>query len=1209
MTPAIKAAQVETKGLDAETKSLLQTLDAQHAAMVAQGASQERIIAALDNMAVSYRRLNAEGVVAWEAQRRFGEATEREAVAAAKAAEANRKNADALLLAGRYAADVTAAMVNVANAATAAEAKKALAFADSANAMLKQVASMREITPMSQILAQASNDMALAQARVKDQLQAEAAAAKAAADAQRLLNQQLKEVTAARDKSIQSMLKAAEANAKVAATAAQVAAQESQLKAIFEQVAAEYRIVASAASESEKIRAAAAAQVLQGQAAQIASGRQLTGVQQIMAGITQQNAMAQNALAANTRNANAAAGNAAVTQGALTSILRTGIVALTGFYSAQMLVITAVREFKQLVSDSISSMFELATATRKLMVDTGMTAEQSSALLGVFKQYGISGDQAASGLGRLGRGLQGVVNAELDGRNGAIEFRDAMRNLGVESTDFNGRARPHIDVLLDIAEAFHKTSDEAIINQASMALLNRNVGYQMAPLLKLGRDELVRMMEAQKEWGNVLNEDTYPAVLKVSMQQKALESQTAGLKLQLAEALIPTISGLITGLSLWESGLKAVNKQQKDLTKNMSDADKAVQREFDDVFTKIGEAADLYTRIYASTLFKEPLTVLGQTLWQSIFGGTERDAVLADMQKKAAEIRKSIEDALHPPGSGENGPLPINEDELRNVQRKMDDFLSDEVEHTQKALDDIKEARAKNADDILEKQRSLSMELQGLTRTELLAQMEDYVNYTQNRVKLIEDLAEKERSLRLEIAKLDDTELKAERDNVEKRLDIWHSYHNEIEKLEESERFRHEDYLASIEKANRSAQDTQNKLDTDFADKQRDYEEQRVKARADSLKKIEDLEKQHNDKIADLQRDLFNLRATGPETADTLHARRMAAEKLLQAMQDKNKEVDEAKKSAAEELAPKIKAIDDEEAKTKKKYEADKALAARKAADDLAEIERNNKQNEEKFENDKRRAKESADYSISNLAREQAERFADYQKAVQLATDQYNHEVDLAKKKADEQLVEMQRVANKRYEDYLYNWNKDVEQTNHEIELNRIAMDDKILKIGQAHDEYMAKQDLEKARFIEDNKVFIAEIEKRKAALLSLPNVNGGDTSDARAAALSALDQAEAADSMARSTATLEGAAKVFKENVEKDGTARDEFNKHMDEAARLQGLNQTDKDKAFMGSVGAMNFYLPYDMSVIPKWFEDFINSMSAKGTGDIGAYGHLGQ
>ena len=185
---------------------------------------------------------------------------------------------------------------------------------------------------------------------------------------------------------------------------------------------------------------------------------------------------------------------------------------------------------------SVKASLDNAEAMGVAAQKANMATEQFSALAWAAKMSNVEQGSLTTGLKLLGRAL-----AEGD----ATPAGKALGFLGVSATDANGRLRPTIDVLMDVADGFKNAKDDANKTKTAMELFGRS-GVDMVPMLNQGSEAIREMMEDAKKLGIVISDDFAASANQVNDNLDTLAQVIKG-SVNVAMAQVSPVIEQITG--------------------------------------------------------------------------------------------------------------------------------------------------------------------------------------------------------------------------------------------------------------------------------------------------------------------------------------------------------------------------------------------------------------------------------------------------------------------------------------------------------------------------------------------------------------------------------------------------------------------------------------------------------------------------------------
>jgi hypothetical protein len=188
----------------------------------------------------------------------------------------------------------------------------------------------------------------------------------------------------------------------------------------------------------------------------------------------------------------------------------------------------------------------------------GMSVEQLSAMQLVAKKSDLDMHSLSVTVGLLSKNmLMAAQGTKLQAQH--------FKELGIAVKDTHtGALRPVTAVLSDIADRFESMPDGATKTALAMQLMGRS-GKEMIPLLNRGGQEMRNMTAEAQELGLVITDKTAKAAEHFHENMVKLDGAVEGLKLRLAEELLPKLIEFTDRVTQWvkEGGLQKFVAQLK----------------------------------------------------------------------------------------------------------------------------------------------------------------------------------------------------------------------------------------------------------------------------------------------------------------------------------------------------------------------------------------------------------------------------------------------------------------------------------------------------------------------------------------------------------------------------------------------------------------------------------------------------------------------
>jgi phage-related protein len=173
---------------------------------------------------------------------------------------------------------------------------------------------------------------------------------------------------------------------------------------------------------------------------------------------------------------------------------------------------------------------------------TGVAVPILSKFGAAAEDSGSSIDEVAKSMGRLSKGIV----------DPASKTNEALKAIGISSTDAQGKIRSVDSIMLDLADKFAKMPDGAEKTALAMELFGKS-GMNLIPMLNGGR-------EALSQYSATIDTEMAQAADKFNDSLNAIARSVAGPFNQAITALLPFITQMangIAGLATWFSGLPA----------------------------------------------------------------------------------------------------------------------------------------------------------------------------------------------------------------------------------------------------------------------------------------------------------------------------------------------------------------------------------------------------------------------------------------------------------------------------------------------------------------------------------------------------------------------------------------------------------------------------------------------------------------------------
>lgn len=200
------------------------------------------------------------------------------------------------------------------------------------------------------------------------------------------------------------------------------------------------------------------------------------------------------------------------------------------------LAVEALLKGGEMFGDAIKSTVEYGTQLEILHQKSGMSVEDLSQLEYAARQNRVSTESLTIGIQHLSRGME-----EAEKRTGPAY--DALKALGVNATDANGRLRPTGDVLEEVATKFHGMEDGAGKTAIAMDLFGRS-GANLIPLLNQGAAGIDAFKRQADQLGLTMSGQDVEATKKYFDVMERFHSEMSALGRDLSLVIIPVLTKL-----------------------------------------------------------------------------------------------------------------------------------------------------------------------------------------------------------------------------------------------------------------------------------------------------------------------------------------------------------------------------------------------------------------------------------------------------------------------------------------------------------------------------------------------------------------------------------------------------------------------------------------------------------------------------------------
>lgn len=204
------------------------------------------------------------------------------------------------------------------------------------------------------------------------------------------------------------------------------------------------------------------------------------------------------------------------------------------------------------VRGAVDEVQQLGEQIGSLSGKTGIGVKELQGLVYAAKQAGID-------MANFGMSMRFLAMSQAAAAKGSKEAASIYKTLGVTVKDGEGNFRKTMDVIMDVADGFAGLTSDTERTVVAQRLFGR-AGASMIPMMKQGSKGLRDMMLEAGDLGFVMGEDLVAASRKLTKDQKKLSTVMTGIKISVAQGIIPVLLDATEKFIAWW-------KVNKDLVK------------------------------------------------------------------------------------------------------------------------------------------------------------------------------------------------------------------------------------------------------------------------------------------------------------------------------------------------------------------------------------------------------------------------------------------------------------------------------------------------------------------------------------------------------------------------------------------------------------------------------------------------------------------
>lgn len=184
----------------------------------------------------------------------------------------------------------------------------------------------------------------------------------------------------------------------------------------------------------------------------------------------------------------------------------------------------------------MKSALETADQMGKMAQRAGVSVESLSQMSVAARLSDVDTQSLASAMGKLSNNMA-------QAQSGTNAQSRAFEQLGISVTDAHGNLKNADQVMAEVAEKFHDTSDGAGKTAAAMAIFGK-AGAELIPMLNGGSEELDKFGKLSDQLGLTLDQNTAQAAQDVNDRFQIMGLAAQGIGQTVLRDMLPTFTSL-----------------------------------------------------------------------------------------------------------------------------------------------------------------------------------------------------------------------------------------------------------------------------------------------------------------------------------------------------------------------------------------------------------------------------------------------------------------------------------------------------------------------------------------------------------------------------------------------------------------------------------------------------------------------------------------
>lgn len=247
---------------------------------------------------------------------------------------------------------------------------------------------------------------------------------------------------------------------------------------------------------------------------------------------------------------------------------------------------------------TIGGLYALSNSTAAAGDEIAKTAERIGFGVEALQEFRYAADRSGVSAGTFDTAMQRFGRRAAEAANGTGEAREALKKLGLELTDAQGKMRPVEDLFLDAADALSKIEDPLTRNALAMKLFDSE-GVKLVQMMKDGSAGIEELREEARQMGLVLSEDAARGAESFIDAQTNLSAAMSGLKNIIGAELMPVFTDLMNQSATWlASNGPEIKAFMADFAARLPDRLRAAREAFGEFMTKIDPLIEMLKGLY-----------------------------------------------------------------------------------------------------------------------------------------------------------------------------------------------------------------------------------------------------------------------------------------------------------------------------------------------------------------------------------------------------------------------------------------------------------------------------------------------------------------------------------------------------------------------------------------------------------------------------------